>query len=146
MVAILITSAKYATLNLLKVRVFGKKEYGVIISVQDITNEIISHHSSNIADAIIWPKSGNCSISLREVTITSILKRFNPKKRDALGASSIIWVALAMVSRIQTSVAKNWKLTVNKFWRLIFTFLEVTAEKLEVRAFSTTHPNNPERK
>ena len=66
-------SAKIATLDLLKIRVFGNKGYNVIIFVHDVTNKILSRDSSYIADVVILPKSGNSRISIREVIITSIL-------------------------------------------------------------------------
>ena len=59
-------SAKLATLGLLKIKIFWNKGYGVIISVQDAAKTIIS-------DVVMWPKFGNYSISMIEVTITSIL-------------------------------------------------------------------------
>ena len=43
MVTILMMSAKIATPGLLKVKVFLKKGYDVIISVHDVTNKILSH-------------------------------------------------------------------------------------------------------
>ena len=73
MVTILMTSAKMATPGLLKIRVFWKKGYDVIISVEDITNKFLSRDSNYIIDVVMWPKFGNCSISMRKVIITSIL-------------------------------------------------------------------------
>ena len=73
MFTILMMSAKIATLDLLKIRVFGNKGYNVIIFVHDVTNKIFSRDSSYIADVVILPKFGNSRISIREVIITSIL-------------------------------------------------------------------------
>ena len=73
MVAILMMSAKMATLGLLKIKVFWNKGYDVIISVHDVTNKILSRDSNYIIDVVMWPKFGNSSISMREVIITSIL-------------------------------------------------------------------------
>ena len=73
MVAILMMSAKLATLGLLKIKVFWNKGYDVIISVHDVTNKILSRDSNYIVDVVMWPKFGNSSISMREVIITSIL-------------------------------------------------------------------------
>ena len=42
MVAILMMSAKMATLGLLKIKVFWNKGYDVIIYVHDVTNQILS--------------------------------------------------------------------------------------------------------
>ena len=66
-------SAKMAILALLKIKVFWIKRYDFIISVQDITNKILSRDSNYIVDVVMWPKFGKSGISLREVIITSIL-------------------------------------------------------------------------
>ena len=60
-------SAKMVTPGLLKVTVFWNKVYDVIISVNDVTNK------DYIIDVFMWPKFGNCNISMREVITTSIL-------------------------------------------------------------------------
>ena len=73
MVTILMMSAKMATPGLLKIKVFWNKGYDVIISVHDVTNKILSRDSNYIIDVVMWPKFGNCSISMRKVIITSIL-------------------------------------------------------------------------
>ena len=49
-------SAKSATLNLFKIKLFQNKFYDVITSVDDVTNilnQIISRESSYIADVVI---------------------------------------------------------------------------------------------
>ena len=59
------------TLGLLKIKVFWNKSYDIIIFVYDIIN---NHVDSNyIVDVVMWPKFGNSSIAMREVTITSII-------------------------------------------------------------------------
>ena len=73
MVTILMMSAKMATPGLLKITVFWNKGYDVIISVDDVTNKILSRDSNYIVDVVMWPKFGNFSISMREVNIISIL-------------------------------------------------------------------------
>ena len=65
--------AKMATPGLLKRTVFWNKGYDVKISVDDVTNKILSCDSNYIVDVFMWPKFGNCSISMREVIATSIL-------------------------------------------------------------------------
>ena len=50
------------------------------MSVQDVTNKIISRDSNYIADVVIWLEFGNYSISMGEVIITSILEGFEQKK------------------------------------------------------------------
>ena len=66
-------SAKIATPDLLKITVFWNKGYDVIISVDDVTNKILSRDSNYIVDVVMWPKFGNSSIFIREVIVTSIL-------------------------------------------------------------------------
>ena len=46
MVAILMMSAKFATLGLLEIKLFWSKGYDVIIYVHDITNKILSRGSN----------------------------------------------------------------------------------------------------
>ena len=73
MVTILMMSAKMATPDLLKIRVFWNKVYDVIISVHDVTNKFLSRDSNYIIDVVMWSKFGNCSVSMRKVIITSTL-------------------------------------------------------------------------
>ena len=73
MVAILMISAKLATLDLLKIKVFWNKDCDLIIFVHDVTNKILSRESNYIVDVVMWPKFGNSRISMKEVLITSIL-------------------------------------------------------------------------
>ena len=68
-----------ATLGLLKINIFWNKGYDIIISVYDITNQILSHDSIYIVNVVVSPKFGNSSTSLREVIITSILLGFDQK-------------------------------------------------------------------
>ena len=63
-------SAKMATPGLLKITVFWNKGYDVIISVDDVTNKILSRDSNYIVDLFMWPKFGNSNICMREVNIT----------------------------------------------------------------------------
>ena len=65
-------SAKMATPGLFNITVFWNKVYDVIISVDDVTNKILSRDSNYIVDVFMWPKFDNCSISMREVITTSI--------------------------------------------------------------------------
>ena len=53
LVAILMMPAKLATLDALKIKVFGNKVYDVMIAVHDITNEILSRDSNYIVDAVM---------------------------------------------------------------------------------------------
>ena len=73
MFTILMMSTKITTPGLLKIRVFWNNGYDVIIFVDDVTNKILSRDSNYIIDAVMWPKFGNCTISMRKVIITSVL-------------------------------------------------------------------------
>ena len=73
MVKLLMMSAKMATPELLKIKVFWNKGHDVIISVHDVTSKILSRDSNYIVDVVMWSKFGKSSISMREVIITSIL-------------------------------------------------------------------------
>ena len=64
--------AKVTTSGLLKITVFWKKGYDVIIPVDDVTIKILSRDSNHIVDVFMWPKFGNSSISMREVITASI--------------------------------------------------------------------------
>ena len=66
-------SAKMAIPDLLKIKVFWNKGYDVMIFVHDATNKILSGKSNYIIDVVMWPKFGDCSISMGKVIITSIL-------------------------------------------------------------------------
>ena len=43
------------------------------MSLHDVANKILSRESTYILDVFIWPKFGNCSTSMREIIIISIL-------------------------------------------------------------------------
>ena len=62
-------SAKLATLGLLKINIYRRKDYVII---PDVTNEILSRDSNYIADVVMGTKLRNFSIFMREVNITSI--------------------------------------------------------------------------
>ena len=76
MITILMMSAKMATSDLLKIKVFWNEAYDVIISVPNVTNTILSCNSNYIVDAVMWPN-------------------FWPEKplflRGGLGSSLLIW-------------------------------------------------------
>ena len=46
------------------------KGYDVIIPVDDATDKILSRDSNYIVDVFMWPKFGNCSISMRNFIST----------------------------------------------------------------------------
>ena len=53
MVVALMMSEKLAILDLLKIKVFCNKGYGVIISIFDAINNIVSRDSNYIADVVM---------------------------------------------------------------------------------------------
>ena len=63
------TSAKTATLGLLKQKIFRNKGYDAMIFFNDVSNKILSRDSNYIVDAAVRPKFGKSSISRREVII-----------------------------------------------------------------------------
>ena len=70
---------------------------------------------------------------MKEVIITSILKGFDQKKHFFFEGwfcfkISNLGLALGMTLKFYTSVRKQLKLKVRKFWRLSCTFVEVTGE------------------
>ena len=90
---ILMMSAKVAIPGLLKMTVFWNKGCDIIIPVDDIINKILSHDLNYIVDVFMWPKFGNCSISMRSSHNLSFDKDLTRKTaffRSGLGSSSII--------------------------------------------------------
>ena len=73
LVITLMMSAKMATPGHLKITAFWNIGYDVIISVDDVTNKILSRNSNYIVDVFMSPEFGNSSISMIEVITTSIL-------------------------------------------------------------------------
>ena len=67
MVAILMMSAKLATLELLllKIKIFWKKSYGVIIYIHGVSNKVLSRDSNYIVGVVMWPKFVNSNISMK---------------------------------------------------------------------------------
>ena len=68
-VTILMMSAKLHFSGLLKIKLFQNNGNDVIITGYDVTNKILSRDSNRIVDV----NFGDCSISMTEVIITSIL-------------------------------------------------------------------------
>ena len=73
MVIYLTMSAKLATPDLFKIKIFQSKVYNVIISDYDVANKISLRDSNHIVYLVIGTKFGNSSISRKEVIIISIL-------------------------------------------------------------------------
>ena len=70
MVKILMMAAKMATLDFLKINLFLNKSYDVINFVHDITNKILSNGWNYYVGVVMWKKSNNSSVSMREVIKT----------------------------------------------------------------------------
>ena len=68
-----------ATLGFLQITVIWNKVYDVIIYLYDVTNKILSRNSNYVIEVVMWPNFGNSSISMREVTETSIYKYLTRK-------------------------------------------------------------------
>ena len=82
-----------AKIVLLKIKVFWKKGYDVIIFVHGVTDKVLSPYTNYNVNVGMWLKFGNSTISVREVIITSILTRIWPGKpllKGGIGPSSII--------------------------------------------------------
>ena len=71
--AILMMSAKLATLNLPQMKVFWNKGYDAIITLHEVTNKILLDDSNHIVHEVIWPRFDNSSISMKDVIVASIL-------------------------------------------------------------------------
>ena len=87
-------SAKMTTPDLLKITVFWSKDYDVSISVDDVTNKVLSRDSNYFEGVLMWPKFGNPIISVTEGTKTSIYMDLTGKTAfltKSFGSSSIIW-------------------------------------------------------
>ena len=121
MVAVLMMSAKLATLGLLKMKVFWSIGYDTIAFVHGLTNKILSCDSNYIVDVVMWQGDQSLITSsfMSEVIITWILWGFDKKKQFFEGCSwfkfNNLGLALLMTLKFYTSVAKRLKLKVRKF-------------------------------
>ena len=84
-VPVFIMSAKLTHLGLLEIKVFWNKDYDVINYFHDVINNIFLRNSNYIADVVMWLNSGNSSLSMREVIITSILLGCEQKNQICWG-------------------------------------------------------------
>ena len=88
----------------------------VIISVHDVTKKVLSHDSNYVVDVVMRPKLCNSRISMKDVITTSILQGFDKKNHFFEGRSwfkfNNLGLALVMVLKLYTSVAKGLKLKV----------------------------------
>ena len=110
---------------------FNKQGYDfdVITFVHDVTNKILSRGSNYIVDMVMWPMFGNSSISMREVIKPQFFKDLTWKttffERCSWFKINNLGLALGIVLKFYTNVAKELKLKVKKFWGLIPTSVEV---------------------
>ena len=91
--------------------VFWNNGYEDITSVYDVTDKISSRESSFTVDKIMWPKFGNCSISMREVIVTQFCKDLTRKRVSFKGWSRFRFnnfgLALNIALQFYTSLAKG---------------------------------------
>ena len=69
----LMMPANIAAPGFRKIKVYWKKDYGVIISTNDVPSKFVSRDSNYIVDVVMWPKFCDSSISMKEVIISSSL-------------------------------------------------------------------------
>ena len=79
--AILIMSKTTTTAGLLKTTAFWNKGYDVILYVYDAINKISLRDSNYIVNVVMWPKFGNSSITMNEITTPLILLGFDQMNR-----------------------------------------------------------------
>ena len=94
MVKILIMSARVATANFPKIKIFWNKGYYIIYPVYDVTNKILSHDTNYIMVVVMWPKFGNSDICIRSYHNLNFIKIWTEKPlffRGGLDSNSIIW-------------------------------------------------------
>ena len=122
-VEILMMSAEFTTLGLLKRKVFWNKDHDVINPVHDVKKKVFSCNSNYIVHVVMWPKLGNSSIIMRKVTITSILYEFDQKKQFFEGYSLFkfnnLGLKVGMALKFYKNVAKGLKWKVKKFFGLV---------------------------
>ena len=130
--------------GLLRIQIFQNKGYDVIIPDYDVTNKILSRESNYNVDAVMWPKFGNCSVLWLKLSQLQFYKDLTWKtaffEEWSWFKFNNLRMALDMTSKFYTSVAKELKLKVRRFWGLISTFAKVTGEKLVGRLLSSPHP------
>ena len=71
--------ANLATPGFLKIKIFWNKGDDVLTSVYHVTKRILLFESNQIVDAVMWPRFGNSSISMREVILNFL--RIWPEKQ-----------------------------------------------------------------
>ena len=133
--------------GLLRIQIFQNKGYDVIIPDYDVTNKILPRESNYNVDAVqsysdqslvtvafLWLKLSKPQFYKDLTWKTAFFEEWSWFKFNNLR------MALDMTSKFYTSVAKELKLKVRRFWGLISTFAKVTGEKLVGRLLSSPHP------
>ena len=128
MVSILMMSAKLATPNLIKIKIFRNKGYDIIILNYDVTNKILSRDSNHIIDVVMWTKFLWEKLAQRPFDKDLIKKNTFFEGWSWFNFNNL-GLALVMILKLYTSVAKGLKIKVRKLWGLSHTFAEVTREK-----------------
>ena len=86
-----------ATLSLLKITVFWKKGYGVIIFVHDVTNQILLQgfdQKSHFFEGCSWIKFNNLELALgMALTLHQCDKKVKTKSQKVLRANSYICIS-----------------------------------------------------
>ena len=86
-------SAKMATPGLVKIMVFWKRGYEVVILVDKVASKILSRDSNYIVDVFRWPKFGNSSYerSYHNLNFIRIWPNTLSFLRGGLSSCSVIW-------------------------------------------------------
>ena len=116
-IAILTMSAKLAAPGLLEIIVFWNKDYEVIISVNDVTNKILSSDLNYIEDVVMWPKFDDSSFLWKKLSQLQfytdlIRKTIFFEGRSWFGFNNLVGLALGKASKFYQSMAKRLKLEV----------------------------------
>ena len=112
MVAILMVSAKLATLGLFKIKLCWSKGHDIIITFHDITKKVLSRNSNYIIAVFMWPKFVNSNISMKSYYNLNFI-RIWPEKPFFEGCSWFKFNNLGLVLdmallQFYTSVANWW--------------------------------------
>ena len=66
MLSILMMSAKMATLDIFKIKIFYENEGNEVMAfAHDVTNKVLLRDSNYAVDVAMWPKFDNSSVSIR---------------------------------------------------------------------------------
>ena len=116
-------STKLHAVGLPKIKVFWNKGYDIIIYVNDVTDKVLPLDANYTAD-VVEPQFYN-DLTRKN----NFFEQYLQFKFNNLG------LALGMILKFYTSVAKGLKLEVRKFWGLIPAFVVVTGKKTDRGAF-----------